>query len=227
MGVCYTKHMSDAQHQYFEQAYRTGSDIWSMVPYHNLAMSLLPELPKDALVLDVGTGRGVWLRKLVDHGYRVLGIDYVQQIVDRANRDLKEQKISDRARFMLGNALDIPFTDSSFDAITDIGLLQHLKNNEWFQYAAEVSRVLRPNGYYLNVSLSRQTPRFLGFTPSLSEGGHFEKWGVSYYFFKNSEIVTLFENDFDVIEQKVEFFEAKSDPGDTVAMVFTLMKKRN
>lgn len=218
--------MNDVQHQYFEQAYRTGSDIWSMIPYHTIAMAMLPELPTDSLVLDVGSGRGAWLRKLVDHGYRVLGVDYVQQIVDRANRDLKEHKLSDKARFVMGNALDIPFADNSFDAVTDIGLLHHLKDNEWGLYKNEVARVLRSHGYYLNVALSRQTPRLLGFTPSMADTGHFEKWGVSYYFFKNSEIIELFEDQFEILEQKVEFFEAKSDPGDSIGLVFTLMKKR-
>lgn len=218
--------MYDAQHQYFEQAYRTGSDVWSMIPYHHVAMALLPELPKDSLVLDIGSGRGAWMKKLIDHGYRVLGVDYVQQIVDKTNKDLKDHGLSDRGRCMFGTVLDIPFVDSSFDAITDIGVLQHIREADWKQYVGEINRVVRIGGYYLNVSLSRQTPRLLGFTPSHAEGGHFEKWGVSYYFFKNSEINDLFSAHFDVIEQKVEFFEAKTDPGDTIGLVFTLMKKK-
>lgn len=218
--------MSDAQKQYFEQAYRTGSDIWSMVPYHYTGMLMLPELPNDALVLDVGSGRGTWLKKLVDKGYRVLGVDYVHQIVDRANKDLKDQGLGARARFVVGNALDIPFTDSSFDAATDIGLLQHLRADEWPTYAAEIARVVRSGGYYLNVSLSRQTPRFLGFTPMTASHGDFEKWGVSYYFFTETEIRDLFNDAFEILDQKVERFEARSDPGDSIALVFTLMKKR-
>ncbi len=218
--------MNDAQRHYFEQAYRTGSDIWSMLPYHYAGMSMLPELPNDSLVLDVGSGRGIWLKKLVEKGYRVLGVDYVQQIVDKANRDLKELGLGSKARFVVGNALDIPFTDRSFDAVTDIGLLQHLRSHEWNTYATEIARVLRSGGYYLNVSLSRATPRFLGFQPSLSHTGDFEKWGVSYYFFKESEIRDIFSDEFDIVSQKVELFEARSDPGDSVALLFTLMQKR-
>ncbi len=218
--------MTDAQKPYFEQAYRTGSDIWSMIPYYYTGMSMFPELPADSLVLDIGSGRGAWLRKLVERNYRVLGIDYVQQIVDKANRELKEHGLGSRARFVVGNALDIPFTDESFDAVTDIGLLQHLQQHEWRQYAQEVVRVLRTGGYYLNVSLSRATPRFLGFQPSLSLHGDFQKWGVSYYFFKESEIADIFGSHFDIVQQKIEQFEARSDPGDSVALVFTLMRKK-
>lgn len=218
--------MNDAQKKYFEQAYRTGSDIWSMIPYFYTGMSMLPELPQDSLVLDIGSGRGTWLRKLVEHGYRVLGVDYVQQIVDKANKDLKEHGLGSRARFVQGEALDIPFADASFDLVTDIGLMQHLKAHEWPVYVNEVARVLRTSGYYLNVSLSRQTPRFLGFQPSLSQNGDFEKWGVSYYFFKNSEINELFQQQFIIVNQKIEMFEARSDPGDSIALVFTLMQKR-
>jgi SAM-dependent methyltransferase len=77
------------QHEYFDLAYRTGSDIWTHIPYHNLALTMLPPIPADSIVLDVGSGRGLWAFKLIDHGFRVIGLDYIQSIVDRVNADIK------------------------------------------------------------------------------------------------------------------------------------------
>jgi ubiquinone/menaquinone biosynthesis C-methylase UbiE len=215
----------DAQKDFFEIAYRTGSDVWTHIPYHMIAMRMLPQLPADAFILDVGTGRGVWLGKLVASGYRVIGLDYISDVVRRGNADLKMQHMADRARFIHGDVLDIPLADQSFDAITDIGVLQHININDWNRYASELKRVVKPGGYVLNVSLSKETTRFLGFKPKTTDESQFEKFGVTYYFFTNPEVANIFEKQgFKLIEQKIEHFDAKTDPGDSIAMVFSLFQ---
>lgn len=215
----------DTQKQYFEIAYRTGSDIWTHIPYHHRALRVLPPLNQDALVLDVGAGRGLWLAKLVADGNRVIGLEYIHDLITKGNHDIKREGYADRARFVYGNVLDIPLTDNAFDAITDIGVLQHLDQQDWNQYLSELRRVLKPDGYVLNVSLSKETPRFLGFKPKSSPDSHFEKFGVQYYFFGNNEIRDLFaQYGFGLLEQYVESFDAKTDPGDSVSLVFSLFK---
>ncbi len=215
----------DAQKNYFEIAYRTGSDVWTHIPYHQIALHMMPPLPKDSFVLDVGAGRGVWLMKLVNEGYRVIGIDYVNDAIRLGNRDIKLHNVADKARFVHGDVRDIPLADQTFDAVTDIGVLQHLDRNDWFQYINEVKRVLKSGGYLLNVSLSKETPRFLGFKPKNAADSSFEKFGVSYYFFGNQEIEGLFaQNGFVLLEQRIENFDAKTDPGDSLALVFSLFK---
>lgn len=215
----------DTQKQYFEIAYRTGSDVWTHIPYHHRALKVLPPLPNDALVLDVGAGRGLWLAKLVADGNRVIGLEYIRDLVTKGNSDIKREGYEDRARFIHGDVRDIPLTDRSFDAITDIGVLQHLNQADWQRYLSEVCRVVKSGGYILNVSLSKETPRFLGFKPKSSTDSLFEKFGVSYYFFTNNEIRDLFAGHGCVLlEQYVENFDAKTDPGDSVSLVFSLFK---
>lgn len=216
----------DKQHQYFSFAYQTGSDIWTHIPYRFEAEAILPKLEPDSLVLDIGAGRGLWTMNLLKHGYRVLGIDYVQSIVDAVNNRIDEEGFHDRARFMVGNALDIPFIEKSFQAVTDIGTFQHIKKQDWSTYVDEVNRVLKDGGYYLNISLSRRTQSFLGFKPSESHTGDFEKFGVHYYFFSESEIYEIFDEKFTIIDQHYKSYESKSDPMDDAVLVFTLMKKK-
>lgn len=224
---CFTMEVMDssAQKKYFEIAYRTGSDVWTHLPYHAILMRMLPALGVDAFVLDLGVGRGLLLHKLVHAGYRVIGLDYIPEVVKHGNRDLKLNKMDDRARFVLGDALDIPLADQSFSAVVSVGVLQHMTPENWNQYVSETRRVLKPGGYVMNVSLSKETSRLLGFRPKTSTESSFEKFDVFYYFFTPEEINHLYMSyGFELVEQTVEHFDAKTDPSDTIALIFSLYK---
>lgn len=216
----------ETQKQYFQFAYQTGSDIWSHIPYRYKAEQMLPPIEKDSLILDIGAGRGLWAMKLVQHGFKVLGIDYIESIVAKVNKRIQEEGYQDRARFMVGNALEIPFVNEGFNMITDIGTLQHITKENWSQYNKEILRVLKPHGYYLNVSLSRRTNNFLGWNPRSDDGGDFTKFGVHYHFFNENELNEIFENDFVIIDQQFEEHDSQSDPHDDIVLVFTLMQKK-
>jgi cyclopropane fatty-acyl-phospholipid synthase-like methyltransferase len=216
----------EAQKNYFEIAYRTGSDVWTHIPYHMIAMKMLPSLPKDALVLDMGAGRGLWISKLVADGNRAIGLENIPDVVKKGNQDIKLHGFEDRARFIFGDVRDIPLVDESFDAVTDIGVLQHLDPADWDKYLSETRRVLKTGGLVLNVSLSKETDRFLGLRPKKSEESRFEKFGVSYYFFSNAEMNDLFgKHGFMILDQKISSFDAKTDPSDSLSLVFSLYKK--
>lgn len=220
------KHSPETQKQFFQFAYQTGSDIWTHIPYRYQAEQMLPELEPNSLVLDIGAGRGLWAMKLVDHGYRVLGIDYIESIVTSVNKRIREDGYSDRVRFMTGDALDIPFVDDGFSFVSDIGTLQHIRDHQYNQYLSEVTRVLKPGGYYLNVSLSAKTNNFMGWNPRTSQKGDFTKFGVHYHFFSENEIKDIFIDTFDILDQKFESYDSQSDPHDDVILVFTLMQKK-
>ncbi len=214
--------MSEAKY-YFEQAYKTGSDIWTHIPYMPTALSLIRELPTGSLVLDMGSGRGIWALRLADLGYRVIGIDYVERAVEVANNEVRNRNIADHARFMVGNATEIPLTDMSMDAVTDIGLLQHLAQDTWATYIKEVARVLKDEGLFITVSLSRDTQSFMGVDLLKATTGHVEKYGLTYYFFTDEEMHTLTEDSFELIEKRKETVTIGSD---VVTLLFSKMKKK-
>ena len=208
-------------------AYRTGSDIWTHIPYHKTALAMIPGIPPNSIVLDIGSGRGIWAFRLIEHGLRVIGIDYVRSIVDQVNADIKLNQYGERARFVYGQATDLPFTDASFPLVTDIGMLQHMKPEEWKIYLSELRRVVAPGGYVLSVTLSDQTPRFLGFTPKMHNQSPYEKFGVSYYFFSTDALNILFkDHGFTPVDQQIHTFETRSDPADSLVLLFTLFKKQ-
>ena len=214
------------QKKFFEHAYQTGSDIWTHLEYGHNALDILPELHNDSLVLDIGTGRGLWPIELLDIGYRVIAIDYIPAVVNSFNKKMLSKRCDRRARALTANALDIPFLEQSFSLVTDIGTFQHLHPSHWNTYTEEVVRVTQKDGYYLNVSLSNDTQQFQGFFPSTSESKEFYKYGVLYYFFTNEEIVNIFKKHFKIITQKKETFKSQSDPSDDVVLTFTLMQKK-
>jgi ubiquinone/menaquinone biosynthesis C-methylase UbiE len=219
-------HTPEKQQQFFEFAYQTGSDIWSHIPYRFVAQAMLPQLPKDSLILDIGAGRGLWAMNLLNMNYRVLGIDYIPSIVDAVNQRIAQDGFHGRGKFIVANALDIPFTDRSFAAITDIGTFQHIQKSDHGQYLKELHRVLEDGGYYLNVSLSKETNRFIGLQPKSNPNPEFHKYGVHYYFFEEEEIKNIFSQHFTIIDQRVEHYDSQSDPGDDLALVFTLVQKK-
>ena len=207
---------------YFEIAYRTGSDIWTNLSIKNRGKMLMKELPKGAIILDVGSGRGLFAKQLAESGFSVIGLDFEGNIVKKTNEEIKNWGLVGKLKFVEGSALDIPFVDSSFDGVCDFGLMENLYKEDWNQYASEISRVLKPGGFYLNTSLSKETQQFFKFYPKGSENNEFEKYGVHYHFFSKDEMKDIFNHKLNPVEQDIEFVERPNE----VALLETLFQKK-
>lgn len=91
--------------------------------------------------LDVGCGNGKTTLKLIDLGYRTIGVDFSSKAVDSC-REL----LGSDASFETASATELPFDDGSFDYITAVHVLEHLTDEELSVAASEFLRVLRPGG---------------------------------------------------------------------------------
>ncbi len=180
--------------KYFETAYKTGTDTWPRLPIEVQGVKLMERLPQGAMILDIGSGRGLFAKHMAEMGYRVIGLDFEGGIVKKANGDIKEWGLEGKLKFMEADVLDIPFADASFDGACDFGLLENLYSEDWEKYVSEIARVLKPGGFYLNVSISRETKNFYEFSPKASKDGEFEKYGVHYHFFEAQEIKKVFNS---------------------------------
>jgi len=98
------------------------------------ALALAP----GARVLDIGSGTGDHAGELAEVAGEVIGLDPNPGMRAEAARR------APRARFVDGNAYDLPFADGSFDAVTCERVFQHLDHPE--RAAAEIARVLAPGG---------------------------------------------------------------------------------
>lgn len=182
----------DNNKKYFQTAYRTGSDIWTHKNYRSKVRHYLAKIPNNGFVLDVGAGRGLWPFTLAELGFKVIGLDYIADVVKTNNQEVKFKGLQEQMRFVEGDVFDLQFADSTFDVVTDFGLVQHLLESDFEKYKSEVNRVLKVGGYFLNVSFSKKTKEFLHFSPANSESGEFQVEGVHYHFFNDAEIVQVY-----------------------------------
>ncbi len=76
---------------------------------------------KPKRILDFGCGAG-WLSKILSlNGYSVVGIDVAPYLIEKATR-----LSLDRAHFVVGDCMNLPFREKSFDFITGVAILHHL-----------------------------------------------------------------------------------------------------
>ncbi len=207
--------------EYFETAYRTGSDVWTHLPIKRRGEILMEQLPIGSMILDVGSGRGFFAKKLAESGYSVIGLDFANNIIEKTNEEVENWGLVGKLKFVEGSALDIPFTDNSFDGVCDFGLMENLYEEDWEQYAGEISRILKPGGFYLNTSLSRETQNFFEFRPKSSVDGEFKKYGINYHFFSKDEMKNIFNHELNTVKQNIEFV----DEPNRVALLETLFQK--
>lgn len=190
--------------QHFNIAYKTGTDAWTH-PYTNKESLILTEkLSPGAYILDIGSGRGYLAKHLAEMGFKVIGIDFEGDIVKKANENVKDWGLEGKLKFMEADTLNIPFPDLSFDAVCDFGLFETLYNEDWKTYANEISRILKPNGFYLNVSLSSETQHFFEFAPQKGAQKDFEKYGIHYHFFEKEEMKNIFVDKFQLIREQTK-----------------------
>ena len=98
--------------------------------------------------LEIGCGRGVGVRIILEafQASKVIAFDSDEGQVKRARRYLHSRNLHDKASLFIGDAEQLCFPDSIFDAVFDFGVLHHLSN--WRAALKEVARVLKPNGQF-------------------------------------------------------------------------------
>ena len=96
-------------------------------------------------VLDICSGMGGPARYLAHGiGCRVTGIDLTESRVDGANRLTKLARLDHLVAYRLGSALDMPFSDASFDVAISQESWAHIPDKS--RLIAQAVRVLKPSG---------------------------------------------------------------------------------
>ena len=95
-------------------------------------------------VLDIGISDGYLMKRMVDIGVIVYGMDISYSMIRLARNNFSTSEKG--ALFMQGSITHLPFADSSFDAITACEVLEHLDENNFLQAIKELKRILVTGG---------------------------------------------------------------------------------
>jgi 2-polyprenyl-6-hydroxyphenyl methylase / 3-demethylubiquinone-9 3-methyltransferase len=99
--------------------------------------------------LDVGCGAGFLGNKMAAAGFKVTGLDISAESIQVA-KDYDDTKT---AKYLVGDAYQLPFEDKSFDVVSAMDFLEHVEDPA--RSIREISRVLKPNGLFFFHTFNR------------------------------------------------------------------------
>ena len=114
-------------------------------------------LPQGGLALDVATGTAdlaLALTRQSPHG-RVVGVDFCPEMINMGRVKVAKAGQNPRIRFVIGDALQLPFADGRFDAVTSGFALRNVADIP--QAFAEMGRVVKAGGRVVNLEIARPT----------------------------------------------------------------------
>lgn len=143
------------------------------------------------IIIDIGSSFG-WLEKellLVDRTVRIVGIEPDKKAVMFSNKEIKG------AKFLVGDALNLPVKDGYADIATLFDVIEHVPENTENVVLSEVNRVLKSNGL-----LFLSTPNSNIFMNLLDPAYYF---GHRHYKFEKLERL-LKDNGFKILEATIK-----------------------
>ena len=112
--------------------------------------------PGDRL-LDVGCGWGGMVRHAARNGVRAVGVTLSREQALWGQKAIAEEGLADLAEIRHGDYRDV--LEGGFDAVSSIGLTEHIGVGNYPSYFGFLKSALRPGGLLLNHSITRPDNR--------------------------------------------------------------------
>ncbi|MDQ0280108.1 class I SAM-dependent methyltransferase [Rhodococcoides fascians] len=123
---------------------------------YRLVFDKLGLQPGDRL-LDIGCGWGSMVRYAARRGVQVIGVTLSQEQASWAQKAVEDEGLSDLAEVRFSDYRDVP--ETNFDAISSIGLTEHIGVGNYPAYFTFIQSKLRDGGRLLNHSITRPDNR--------------------------------------------------------------------
>lgn len=112
-------------------------------------MRVVEKLPAGADCLDIGSGVGVYMARLIEAGFKVRGIEPSAEMRKLADERVPGHLVSD------GSITDLPVGDQSQDFIYAIEVFRYLDTADNALGHREIYRALKPGGVYFGTYVNK------------------------------------------------------------------------
>lgn len=109
-------------------------------------------------LLDVGCGWGsLAIHAAREYGVQVVGVTLSQEQAAYASKRVADQGLTDRVEIRVQDYRDV--SDGPFDAVSSVGMAEHVGSERYLTYARELYALLKPGGRLLNHQIARRPHR--------------------------------------------------------------------
>ena len=171
--------------EFWESSFIEKQTMWGFEPSDSAVLTkefFLEKEVKDILIPGIGYGRNA--KVFIDSGIYVTGIEISKTAINLARQNEIDINIYH------GSVADMPFDNKLYDGIFCYALIHLLNNNERVKFIKDCYRQLKPNGYMIFTTISKEAPMY----------GRGKQLGKDY--FELMEGVKLFFYDSDSIEEE-------------------------
>ena len=142
--------MKNMTFEKYYEVFKAYSDVYSdeyRKRLETLEPLLMKHMASKGRVLDLACGAGGFSFLLEDLGFRVVGLDSSETMLERAKEFARDKH--SKVEFIMGDARELPFEDNSFDYVLFVDSLIHFEPGELNAVFREVARVLKPGGKFI------------------------------------------------------------------------------
>ncbi|WP_313894115.1 class I SAM-dependent methyltransferase [Psychrobacillus sp.] len=171
--------------EFWESSFIENQMMWGFEPSDSAILAkdfFLEKKVKDILIPGIGYGRNAKI--FIDNGINVSGIEISKTAIELA----RENGIN--SSIFHGSVTDMPFDNKLYDGIFCYALIHLLDNNERDKLMKDCYNQLKPGGYMIFTTISKEAPMF----------GKGKQLGKDY--FEIMEGVKMFFYDYDSIKQE-------------------------
>jgi len=146
----------------FQAMYAEGIPPWQIDRPQSEVIRLIEQGAFESPVLDLGCGTGDNAIELARRGYRVVGLDAVEEALRRAREKAGKEKLAQPPEFVIGDALRLEDSGLEAETVLDCALFHTFSDEEQAVYVRGLEAVLSPGGKLHLLSFSELETRSPG-----------------------------------------------------------------
>lgn len=141
--------------EFWEASFIENQLMWGFEPSDSAILTkdfFLEQNVKDILIPGIGYGRNA--KVFMDNGMHVTGIEISETAIDLARQEGLDIPV------FHGSVTDMPFENKLYDGIFCYALIHLLSNHEREKFIQACYQQLKPNGYMIFTTISKEAPMF-------------------------------------------------------------------